>query len=124
MSKPLNPPYIEGSIVAQSGGVLKILFRLNYSVGFNEISGMQARLKTAVTNTWMKVLLTATKDKIIHQYGDLYEVTFSLPSGLLNIGQHYKIQLAFLNNSNVVGYYSSVGVFKYTAPPAIQDLQI
>jgi hypothetical protein len=37
----------------------------------------------------------------------------------LSIGQYYKIQLAFIDANGVVGYYSSVGVFKYTAKPTI-----
>lgn len=76
---------------------------------------MTARLKTVATNRWLNTIET-TKDSIEHQYGDLYIVTFSGITGL-NIGQYYKIQLAF--NNEILGYYSSVGVFKYTEQPTI-----
>jgi hypothetical protein len=43
----------------------------------------------------------------------------------INIGQYYKVQVAFIDASNDCGYYSTVGVIKCTNEPtlSIQDLK-
>ena len=46
-----------------------------------------------------------------------------MPTSLLNkltIGQFYKVQLAYINNAGVTGYYSTVGIMKYTAKPRVE----
>lgn len=119
MGIKLNPPYIEGSIAAQGGGVLKIPFRLNRTVSVDDINSMRVRVKTATTNVWKEALSSTA---IFNIYGDYYEATFDVGEEVLNVGQHYKIQLAFVNGEGeeaTVGHYSSVGVFKYTATPTI-----
>lgn len=37
-----------------------------------------------------------------------------------SVGQYYKFQLAYIGKDGIVGYYSTVGVAKYTTAPAIQ----
>ena len=51
------------------------------------------------------------------------EVQFKLSSkdvALLNIGQFYKFQLAYIDKNNKVGYYSTVGVVKCTSQPTVK----
>jgi hypothetical protein len=47
-------------------------------------------------------------------------IKFDIPESLkvkLNIGQFYKLQLAYINTNEEIGYYSTIGVAKYTAEP-------
>jgi len=48
-----------------------------------------------------------------------YKLTYSLPATTLNIGQYYKVQLAYLDTDGEVGYYSTVGIMKGIAKPEI-----
>ncbi len=105
MSK-LYPPYIEGKIRAQSGGELYIPFRLNRAISSSEASVMTLLLKTVSTGTTIGTYTTAMSEEDIKKG----EATFTV-SGLTP-GQYYKAQLAF--GAPNTGYYSSVGVFKYT----------
>ena len=38
---------------------------------------------------------------------------------LPQVGQYYKIQIALISSTGIVGYYSTVGVAKYTAEPTV-----
>jgi hypothetical protein len=44
----------------------------------------------------------------------------------LRKGQFYKLQLAYLDTNHEVGYYSTVGISKYTTKPilSINDLKV
>lgn len=116
MSK-LYPPYLEESIIAQSGPILQIPFQLNYATNINSITSIVARIKTVSTNTWMGTIESNiyynTNDKTycveFHDFLDLN----------LKIGQYYKIQLAF-KNSEGIGFFSSVAIFKYTSIPVLE----
>lgn len=123
----LYPPYIEEKIPAQSGTVLKIPFRLNRAVSINQVDCVIARIKTVSTSTWKGTLPDLNEgytnftfdSKTQNYYVEIPNETLGL-----NIGQYYKVQLAFYNKESGLGYYSSVGVFKYSAIPElyIEDL--
>lgn len=109
MSK-LYPPHIEGKIRAQSGRELSIPFRPSRAVGEADYTGMRLVLKSVSTGAIIKnTPVTIPKDQIENN-------TFiwqNIPTGTLTEGRYYKAQLAYMNG-NEEGYYSSVGVFKYT----------
>ena len=113
----LYPPNIEGSIPAFYGTVLTVPFSMNRSVGRQEVSGIALKVKTIQSNSF----LFETSGGIVQWGGTNPTVTFDLAQyiGKLNAGQFYKIQIAYIDKSNVVGYYSTVGVVKYTDRPSI-----
>ena len=119
MSK-LYPPYVESTIPAQMDGGrgLQIPFRLNRAVSPVSIYKVCARIKTVSTSSWLGTIET---DDFHAQPGtDHYQANFLDLKGLnLVPGQYYKIQLAFIDVNGVLGYYSTVGVFKYTARPSV-----
>lgn len=113
----LYPPIIEGVIPAFYGQTLIVPFVMNKSVSINEIKGFELKLKTVQSGyqPFAESLSSTDWNK------DTNEVKFILPSNL-NIGQFYKIQMAYIDLSGTVGYYSTVGVVKCTSNPEISIL--
>ena len=52
---------------------------------------------------------------------DKNQVTFNIDSLIdtFKVGSFYKIQMAYIHIDNTIGYYSTVGIIKYTAPAAV-----
>ena len=123
MSK-LHPPYIEGTIPAfsdtEKGTVLTVPFSMNRAVSKSEVSGFSLALKTIQQD---KYFINATDSKNIKMSYDIEkgEVYFDLSKvkKYLKVGQHYKVQIAYKDNKDVTGYYSTVGIVKYTAFPTV-----
>lgn len=119
----LYPPYIEGKLPAQSGKVLQIPFRFNRAVSEVDVIGVIARIKTVATNQWRCTTpeITATEKNFIYEQAtDSYVAQITLPDTFQPIvGQYYKVQLAFYNAEQGLGYYSSVGIFKYSTQPML-----
>ena len=110
MSK-LYPPNIQGTIPAFSGDSLVVPFTMNKTVSQNNIRNFSLKIKTVQSNTLIKV---ATSTRIDF---DSMEACFTITG--LTVGQYYKLQMAYVDNSGIVGYYSTVGVVKYTSTPSI-----
>lgn len=116
MSK-LYPPLIPGSIPAfplEDGGTIKIPFKLNPSVGKDEIS--QFRLKIKDNNSGkVKFVITVNCND---NFFNTQEIEFAIDENLKNnltIGQFYKVQLACVSNSEDTDqnlYWSTVGIVK------------
>lgn len=106
----LNPPYIEGKLPAQVGNTLAIPFEHSQTKPA-DLSGIKLRAKIKTVNTNKQI---ATADS-----QDANTAEFAFDSNPLTIGQFYKIQLCYLNGDEE-GYYSTVGVFKYTSEPIVQ----
>lgn len=115
----LYPPQINGTIPAfyNDEGTAKIVvpFSMNRAVSFYEIEGMYIKIKS-LTGAVIGVLSSANIDE------SNMEVTFNV-SSLINkftIGSFYKIQVAYIEKTtHNTGYYSTVGVIKYTAKPSV-----
>lgn len=98
---------------------------MNKTVNVNEINGFKLLVKS-VSNSKLLTTLSALKSDWNQTTN---EVVFTIPDGdfkntKLKIGQYYKIQLAYTSyqegdSQETIGYYSSVGVVKYTARPII-----
>ena len=121
MSK-LPPPYVDGSIPAQTDVGLEIPFRLNRAVSLRDVTKIFLKIKTVATDRIIGVFETAVYSK--SENDNIYIASFDTPYDdkgqcLLTIGQFYKVQLAFGNLQGDQGYFSTVGVFKYTAMPQV-----
>lgn len=122
----LNPPLIDGVIVAQKGDTLRIPFQMNRSVAKGDVAKMKAIIKSVQTNAQ---IATATCEVDQWYYkNNQWIASFPINQSDFLIGQYYKVQLAYVNmdgkNDND-GFYSSVGTFKYTSQPSliIKDLE-
>lgn len=131
----LYPPLIEGAIPAfykDENGIVKITipFSLNRAVGSLQIEGFALKVKTVQSTTYLFTASTEDKNRIITwDLENSPTITFELTDEEANklvVGLFYKFQLAFIDNTKTVGYYSTVGIGKYTTKPQveIQGLQI
>lgn len=134
----LYPPIIGGTIPAfySEGGATKIVvpFSMNKAVGKTEVYGFSLKLKYvdgSIIDTFQVfnenvVIQDSEAFNIINNASyDLEKslvITFdvsSIRSKYLKIGQYYKVQLAYIDEDLQIGYYSTVGVIKYTVRPTV-----
>lgn len=133
MPHKLYPPYIEGTIPAFYGTEvegdssntiysLTVPFSMNKGVGLNEVAGYQLKIKTiqsnqVIYNKWISDPLAGGRGEVTFTFStqDL------LISEDLEIGQYFKLQLAYVGLSKQpdTGYFSTVGVTKLTTKPEI-----
>lgn len=116
----LFPPLIEGSIPAfytENGTVLTVPFSMNRAVSPAQVSKIILKIKTVQNNTYIDNI-----EAFEIQVSNIpYYAKFDLSklTNKLKIGQFYKVQIAYIDKTNTVGYYSTVGVVKYTTKPQI-----
>lgn len=128
LTEKLYPPSIEGTIPAfykNSDGTanLAVPFAMNRAVGKNNVSGLSLKIKTVQSNTLTQVVYCINPQEAVNSL----VAKFLLPKDLVDkmmIGQYFKIQLAFVGAAGI-GYYSTVGIVKFTAKPkvSIQDMK-
>lgn len=109
-NKKLLPPIIEGTLPAFYGTELTVPFVMNKAVSINEFDSFEVKIKSALNNA-----LTKTETVILYQ--DLNKVIFNISADLV-IGRYYKIQMAY-RSGDIVGYYSDIGIAKYTTEPEV-----
>lgn len=109
-----HPPVIEGVIPAFYGSTIEVPYSMNKTVGINQISGFSLKIKTVQSNYYLGEVSCSGTSAIF----DLGENI----TKKLNIGQYYKIQIAYISNAGVIGYYSTVATVKYTTEPSISVL--
>ena len=142
MGRKLYPPYIDGKVPAfcasnDGEAVLRVPFRHNRSVGVSQYKGMVLKVKTVSTNEHkftIQVIPGGDSSPInVDPSGNFY-VDFYLntqkPDGSgtylqdLTIGVYYKVQLAYIDTDDVIGYFSDVGVTKYTSRPNVEIIEL
>lgn len=117
----LYPPQIEGTIPAlQRGKDLIIPFVMNKTVGWNEIKGFAVKIKNIQNN---EVITTAKTYNNTNDYPgyskDKQIAYFSVDESKFTVGSSYKLQMAYIDQNDNYGHYSTVGVFKYTEEPNV-----
>ena len=128
----LYPPNIEGTIPAfyTEGGttLLVVPFSMNRAVGKSEVYGFSLKLKYvdgSIIDTY-QVYNDSVASNIETAENSSYDleksltVSFDVSSSPIKIGQYYKVQLAYIDSEGQVGYYSTIGVVKYTCRPHIE----
>ena len=118
----LYPPILEGTIPAFTKNTLIVPFTMNKSVSPNEVLGFELKLKTVQSG--IQPLGGPVKAYAEKWNQDTNEVEFNLKNiSKLNVGQFYKVQMAYVDDTNTAGHYSTVGVVKYTAEPEVSILE-
>lgn len=133
MATRLYPPAIAGTLPAFCGTeTLSVPFSMNRAVGASEVAGFSLKIKTvsgvyidtltypAINPSTGKLKQVLTKEQA-QDIADNMVVNFDISGIDFTIGQHYKVQLAYIDktSSQVVGIYSTVGVIKYTSTPEV-----
>ena len=115
----LYPPIIEGTLPAFYGSIIKVPFTMNKSVSKQDIDGFALKIKTVQNqiNISKEAIIVGTEawDK------NSNIINFNIEDNIqskLNVGQFYKVQLAYVNGEDI-GYYSTIGVIKYTSDPLL-----
>lgn len=117
----LSAPLLEGTIPPfyknSSGGIdFSIPFTMNRAVSWNEISGFKIKVKSVISGreifTSPKIDKSTEQNSIIIYSANGFNDKF-------HVGQFYKIQLAYISNEGIEGYYSSVAILKCTTKPTV-----
>lgn len=121
----LYPPNIAGTLpsfyIPEEGDAkLVVPFSMNKTVGPHQINGFSLRIKTTNTDILYGIIESNdwNKAEIVNP-----QVSFIVPDRILNklvIGQFYKVQLAYIDQDNVIGHYSTVGIMKFTSRPIVK----
>jgi hypothetical protein len=111
----LYPPSIEGKLPAFAGNTLKIPITMNRAVSINQVSSMRAMIKTVQTSQLKATLVGSLNYEATT--GRYYAIFTLGGSFQPNLGQYYKVQVAYVDKNSEIGYYSSVGTIKYTSYP-------
>lgn len=113
----LYPPNLEGTLPAFYGTTLVVPFSMNRAVTMSEVQSILLKIKTIQSNSF--ILAGETENFSLST--SHCEAQFGIEPNKLNIGQYYKIQIAYKSNvDQIIGYYSTVGVIKYTAEPRVE----
>ena len=137
MATRLYPPAIAGTLPAFCGtDTLSVPFSMNRAVSTTEIMGFSVKIKT-VSGVYVGTLslkYSGDVNEVNHEskraewarsIADAAHVDFALKDAAENslleftVGQHYKLQLAYIDLEDNVGIYSTVGVIKYTSTPDV-----
>lgn len=121
----LYPPAIEGTIPAFYENRITVPFVMNKTVNKNSVGGFILLIKTAHSNKLLGSL-SVNENPLSNPNWNLdigwVKFDFNNDSNLFNkikVGNYYKLQLAYIHSSGTIGYYSTVGVVKYTTKPSV-----
>lgn len=125
----LYPPYINGTIPAfyttNQGTFIKVPFSMNKTVSISEVKTFALKIKTL--NGELKGIVRASQFDAISEMYVMFDITSEMSKLKLIVGSYYKLQLAYIDNyKEEDGYYSTVGIIKYTTKPTvtIQNLTV
>lgn len=114
----LYPPHIEGKLPAFTGTSLRIPLTMNKTVSSLQTDSIQLIIKTVQTGA-IKGSLSGILTYNANKFGEAF-ASFDVSGIDLTVGQYYKIQIAYIEKgTNEIGYYSNVGIIKYTAMPDV-----
>ena len=119
----LYPPYVEGMLPAFTDITkVTIPFTANKSVSSQEVAGMSLIIKTVQNSTVLRKTGTSQGAVTTNDPNCGYDINngvawFDLSDFPLNVGQYYKVQLAYIAGNNTAGFYSQCSTIKYTRKP-------
>lgn len=93
---------------------------MNKTVNAAAIKQFSLRIKTTNTDILYGVLLSNNWNPAEQSSPEVY---FEVPKVLLSkltVGNFYKVQLAYVDNDDITGYYSTVGIIKFTSKPRVE----
>lgn len=111
----LYPPILEGTLPAFYGIELTVPFSMNKTVSVNEVKSILIKIKTIQSN----ILLFSAETEDFSLSSSGCKAVFNIEKDL-NVGQYYKAQIAYKDINDIIGYYSTTGVIKYTIEPIVE----
>ena len=140
MATQLYPPRLEGTLPAfyksyeekingeqiLTGATITIPFEQNKAINLSSVKGIALKLRTVSTSNYIvagSVTTTMNLDEGWATFNFYYDKNSDNGNDLIaekfNEGQYYRVQLAYVDNDDVVGYYSTVGIIKCVARPTV-----
>ena len=98
---------------------MAVPFSMNKTVGVHQVQAFRLRIKTTTTD----ILYGEINSVNWNPSETNLVVNFIVPDSILRkliIGNFYKVQLAYVDKDSIVGYYSTIGIVKYTAKPRVE----
>lgn len=122
----LASPIIEGTLPAffsdENGtATIAVPFSMSRAVSRKEVKGFRLKIKPIFNGD---ILTTLDYSRIDFNNNVVYFMLQKDELTKFNIGTFYKAQLAYIDNLNLTGYYSTVGVIKYTTKPNVSILNL
>lgn len=122
----LFPPIIEGIVPAfydNENGMIEVVipFSMNRAVSQSQVKGLAIKIKTVQSSNYLYT--GKITDNIEYELEDNCWVRAQINKQevpQMKVGQSYKFQIAYIGASGEVGYYSTVGVGKYTTKPVVE----
>ena len=126
VNKKLYPPNIEGTIPAFYGTTLVVPFSMNKAVSKIEVEGIAIKIKTIQSGSYIINGQTVSLNQKDLESGKIsFDFSKEVSEKKFNIGQYYKIQIAYIQkDTGTIGYYSTVGVVKYTSEPTVEIVDL
>ena len=119
MGVKLSPPLLSGTIPAfysnDQGIVVTIPFFMNRVVSLSQVDGFQVKIKTVQSG---EQLCSIYVGKSLNQGNEIQFIIKDSNKNKFKVGQYYKVQVAYVND-NMIGYYSTVAIGKYTTKPNV-----
>lgn len=122
----LFPPVIEGIVPAfyqeeKNGNIAVVIpFSMNRAVSQSQVKGLAVKVKTVQSSSYIHTV--KVEDSVDYELENSCWVRVyinPLQVTQMKKGQYYKFQIAYIDNKGDIGYYSTVGVGKYTTKPNI-----
>ena len=116
MAKRLYPPQLDGTLPAFTGATVVVPFAMNKAVSLSEVIGFRLKIKTTLNDILINDNAPIESTNFTNS-----SVTFDISSIIdkLKIGNYYKFQIAYVDQDEESGYFSTVGVIKYTTKPTV-----
>ena len=116
MAKRLYPPQLDGTLPAFTGATVVVPFAMNKAVSLSEVTGFRLKIKTTLNDILINDNAPIESTNFTNS-----SVIFDISSIIsqLKIGNYYKFQIAYVDQDEESGYFSTVGVIKYTTKPTV-----
>ena len=125
----LASPIIEGTIPAfyakeDGTATIAVPFSMSRAVKQSEVKGFKLKIRNIQGSVYSDSL-SAVNSSNVDYNKSIVEFTLN-EAQVKNFveGAFYKVQIAYIDNNDIVGYYSSVGVIKYTTKPSVYILNL
>lgn len=106
----LYPPVLAGTIPAFGGtSIIEVPFSMSRAVSVTEVSGLVLKIKKISGATIGTVKITDCPNPAVFRVAEFN----------LAIGEFYKVQLAYIDLTGEVGYFSTVAIVKCTSMPYV-----
>lgn len=122
----LASPIIEGTLPAfylENGTAeIGVPFSMSRAVNENEVKGYSLKIKNLQGSEYLATLGHTRIDN--SQSVVYFKLDEQTVNNIFSLGSFYKAQLAYIDLEGTVGYYSTVGILKYTTKPTISILNL